>query len=83
MTVKLSVSLPDDVAAFLQQQANVSGYVADAVRDRMPEARRARMREAVALYARAQALKTPEEIENERFFTEHSNELSARGAEWD
>jgi hypothetical protein len=35
MTKKISVSLPDDVAAFLEQRKNASAFVAEAVRLRM------------------------------------------------
>ena len=35
MTRKLAVSVPDDVADRLSQEANVSAYVTDAVRRRM------------------------------------------------
>lgn len=49
MTVKLSVSLPDDVAAWLAQQRNVSAAVANAVRaqigaDELQQARTAARR---------------------------------------
>ena len=51
MTVKISVSLPDDVGEWLQAQPNASAAVADAVRARMPDARRARQRAAAQAYA--------------------------------
>jgi hypothetical protein len=35
MTKKITVSLPDDVAERLESEANVSAFVADAVRRRM------------------------------------------------
>ncbi len=45
MTVKISVSLPDDVAAHLAEQENSSAYIAEAVRQR---ASRDRTRAALA-----------------------------------
>ncbi|GAB7047945.1 hypothetical protein [Catenuloplanes indicus] len=35
MTKKIAISVPDDVAAHLAQQSNVSAYVTEAVRGRM------------------------------------------------
>ena len=35
MTQRVTVSLPDDVAARLSQERNASAYVADALRDRI------------------------------------------------
>lgn len=35
MTVKISISLPDDLAERLSQEPNASAYVADALRHRM------------------------------------------------
>lgn len=48
MTVKLSISVPDDVANYLQSQGNASAAVTDAVRRVLPQARRARQRAAAA-----------------------------------
>jgi hypothetical protein len=50
MSVKLSVSVPDDVAAYLQSGGDVSAAVTEAVRRMMPEARRARQRAAARAY---------------------------------
>jgi len=51
MTVKLSISVPDDVAAYLQSQGNASAAVTAAVRHVLPEARRARQRAAAQAHA--------------------------------
>jgi hypothetical protein len=51
MTVKLSISVPDDVAAYLQSQGNASAAVTEAVRKLLPEARRARQRADARGYA--------------------------------
>jgi len=84
MTVKLSVSLPDDVAEFLQGQGNVSGFIADTVRDRMPEARRARLRAAAAELAHRQSQRTADEIAADRELQEHQHELLLRdGDAWE
>lgn len=54
MTKKITVSLPDDVAARLKQEKNISAFVADAVRRRMSS-------EGMdALLARAGIVVTPE-----------------------
>ena len=50
MTVKLSISVPDDVASYLQSQDNVSAAVTAAVRRILPEARRSRQRAAAEAY---------------------------------
>ncbi|MEU4557830.1 hypothetical protein AB0F72_05550 [Actinoplanes sp. NPDC023936] len=50
MTVKLSISVPDDVAAYLQSQGNASAAVTEAVRKVLPEARRTRQRAAAQAY---------------------------------
>ena len=76
MTVKLSISVPDDVAAYLQSQGNASAAVTEAVRRMLPEARRARQRAAAQGYARylrgAGAC----------WEAEDSNEIALRGARW-
>ena len=50
MTVKLSISVPDDVAAYLQGQGNASAAVTAAVRRILPDARRDRQRAAARAY---------------------------------
>ena len=50
MTVKLSISVPDDVAAYLQSRENASAAVTEAVRRMLPEARRTRQRAAARAY---------------------------------
>ena len=53
MTVKLSVSLPDDVAVYLASEPNTSAIVAEAVRRYRDDeqVRRRRRREQVDAYA--------------------------------
>jgi hypothetical protein len=82
MTVKLSISVPDDVATYLQAQGNASAAVTAAVRRVLPDERRARQREAAqayGLYARQQeALRAPQEMA----LIESSNDVALRGSEW-
>lgn len=78
MTVKLSVSLPDDVAAFLQQQGNVSGYVAEIIRHRMPDARRERMRAAVKAFAEGEKLLSDEDAAAQRAMDAEQDRLLQR-----
>lgn len=82
MTVKMSVSVPDDVAAFLQSTENASATVADAVRRTMPNARKARQREAALALAEYYRNRTPEEITEEDALTEMSNANALAGTEW-
>jgi hypothetical protein len=82
MTVKLSISVPDDVAAFLQGQGNVSAAVTEAVRRTLPEARRARQREAAQAYGEHMRRRTAQQIEDDRALIESSNDLSLRDSQW-
>lgn len=43
MTERVTVSLPDDVAARLHRERNVSAYVTDALRERMSREETARL----------------------------------------
>jgi hypothetical protein len=83
MTVKLSISVPDDVAAYLQAQGNASAAVTAAVRRVMPDERRARQREAaqaLGLYVRQQ--KEHQAAAHDAVLIESSNDLALRGSEW-
>lgn len=53
MTVKISISLPDDIAEWLSRQRNTSATVTEAVRARMDDEEEGsrRRRAAVAAYA--------------------------------
>lgn len=82
MTVKLSISVPDDVAEFLQSQSNVSAAVTDAVRRILPEARRARQRAAARAYGEFLRRRVDEQIANDRALIEASNDIALRDAEW-
>ena len=82
MTVKLSISVPDDVAAYLQGRGNVSAAVTDAVRRVLPEGRRERQRAAAQAYAEFLRHRTAQEVEDDRSMIESSNDISLRDATW-
>lgn len=82
MTVKISISVPDDVAAYLQSQPNASAAVTDAVRQVLPETRRARQREAAQAYGRYLRGRTPEQVEQDRMLIETSNDIALRDSQW-
>jgi hypothetical protein len=82
MTVKLSISVPDDVAAYLQSQGNASAAVTEAVRRVLPEARRSRQRAASQAYGEYLRQRTVQQIADDRFLIESSNDAALRDAEW-
>jgi Arc/MetJ-type ribon-helix-helix transcriptional regulator len=82
VTVKISVSVPDDVAAYLQSQGNASAAVTDAVRRLLPEARRARQRAAARGYGEFLRGRDPQQIAADRELIESSNDIALRDAEW-
>ncbi|MDT4989904.1 MAG: hypothetical protein QOI74_3998 [Micromonosporaceae bacterium] len=82
MTVKLSISVPDDVAAYLHGRGNVSAVVTEAVRRLLPEARRARQREAAEAYGTYLRLRTAEQRANDNALVETGNDIALRDSEW-
>ena len=82
MTVKLSISVPDDVAAYLQSHGNVSAAVTDAVRRVLPEARRTRQRAAAQAFGEFLRGRTPEQVEQDRMLIESSNDIAVRDSAW-
>ncbi|MEN3610271.1 hypothetical protein AAH979_12030 [Plantactinospora sp. ZYX-F-223] len=82
MTVKLSISVPDDVAAYLHSQGNASAAVVDAVRRVLPEARRARQREAAQAYGEYLRRRSVRHSEDERALIEESNDIALRDSQW-
>jgi hypothetical protein len=82
MTTKLSISVPDDVAEFLQAQDNTSAFVTMVIRSQMLDARRARQRAAALAYAQHMRERTAEQIEADRTMYEHNADIALRGAEW-
>ena len=82
MTVKLSISVPDDVAAYLQSQGNASAAVTDAVRRVLPEARHERQRAAAQAYGEFLRRQTAQQIADDRALIENSNDIALRDAQW-
>lgn len=82
MTVKLSISVPDDVAAYLQGQGNASAAVTAAVRRILPEARRARQRTAAHAYGQYVRGRTVQQADADAALIETSSDISLRGSEW-
>jgi hypothetical protein len=82
MTVKLSISVPDDVAAYLQSQDNASAAVTEAVRRVLPEARRTRQRTAAQAYGEYLRRRTARQIADDRALIESSNDIALRDAGW-
>ncbi|BCY12549.1 hypothetical protein [Actinoplanes sp. L3-i22] len=82
MTVKLSISVPDDVAAYLQSRGNASAAVTEAVRRVLPDARRARQRAAAHAFGEFLRSRTPEQADAARDLIESSNDIALRDAEW-
>ncbi len=82
MTIKLSISVPDDVAAYLQSQGNASAAVTEAVRRMLPEARRARQRAAAQGYGEYLRSRTRQQIADDQALIESSNDIALRDAEW-
>ena len=82
MTVKISISVPDDVAAFLQSQPNASAAVTDAVRRVLPEARRARQRAAAQAYGDYLRRRTPQQADDDTMLIESSNDIALRDSQW-
>ena len=82
MTVKLSISVPDDVAAYLQSKGNASAAVTEAVRRVLPEDRRARRRAAAQAYGEYLRRRTAQQVADDRTLIESSNDIALRDAEW-
>ena len=82
MTVKLSISVPDDVAAYLQGQGNASAAVTAAVRRMLPEVRRDRQRAAARAYGDFLRGRSESQTEADLAVIEASNDIALRGSEW-
>jgi hypothetical protein len=81
MTQRLTVSLPDDVAAWLASQGNASAAVASAVRREMVDESARQTKRRADARAYAEWMRTgplPDDAE----LTALSNEISLRGTEW-
>lgn len=82
MTVKISISVPADVAAYLRSQGNASAAVVDAVRRVLPDARRARQREAAQAYGAYLRRRSADQTEKDRALIEESNDIALRDSQW-
>jgi hypothetical protein len=82
MTVKLSISVPDDVAAYLQSQGNASAAVTAAVRQVLPDARRARQRAAAEAFGAHLRGLSPRQAHAAESLIESSNDIALHGSEW-
>jgi hypothetical protein len=82
MTVKLSISVPDDVAAYLQGAGNASAAVTEAVRRILPEARRERQRAAAEAYGAYLKRRSPRELADATVLIESSNDIALHDAQW-
>jgi hypothetical protein len=82
MTVKLSISVPDDVAEYLQGQDNASAAVTDAVRRILPQVRRARQRAAAQEYGEYLRSRTSSQLADDRALIESGNDIALHDAQW-
>ena len=82
MTVKLSISVPDDVAEYLQGQGNASAAVTDAVRRVLPQARHARQRAAAQALQEYMRRRTSSQVADDQDRIESSNDIALRDAQW-
>jgi len=82
MTVKLSINVPDNVAAYLQSQGNASAAVTEAVRRVLPEARRARQRAAAQAYGEYLHGRTARQVADDQILIESSNDIALRDVLW-
>ena len=82
MTIKLSISVPDDVATYLRAQGNASAVVTEAVRRLLPDTRRAHQREAAEAYAAHLRRQTVEERAQGEALIEASNDVALRDSQW-
>ncbi len=82
MTVKLSISVPDDIAAYLQGQGNASAAVTEAVRRILPASRRQRQRDAAQAYGVYLKRRPAQESADDVALIESSNDIALRDAQW-
>jgi hypothetical protein len=82
MTVKLSISVPDDIAAYLHSRGNASAAVVEAVRRVLPEARQACQREAAQAYGEYLRRRSVQQVKDDRALIEDSNHIALRDSQW-
>jgi hypothetical protein len=82
VTVKLSISVPDDVADYLRETGNASAAVTEIVRPHLSEARRQRQREAARAMAEHLRERTPPQVANDDALREQSNDAALADSAW-
>jgi hypothetical protein len=82
MTTKLTISVPDEIAAFLRETGNASGAVTAAVRPLLTGARRERQRSAAQGMAEHLRLRNPEQIAEDKALIEASNDIALSDSQW-
>ena len=74
MTVKMTISVPDDVAEYLRSTGNASAEVVIAVRPRLSDARKRRQRAGALALAEHLKSRTPEQVAEDRALIDMSND---------
>jgi hypothetical protein len=71
MTTKMTISVPDEIAAFLRDTGNASAAVAAAVRPLL-----------VQVMAEHLRRRTPEQVTEDEALIEASNDVALSGSQW-
>jgi len=82
MTTKMTISVPDEIAAFLRDTGNASGAVAAAVQPLLAQARRDRQRSAAQAMAEHLRRRTPQQVTEDEALIEASNDVALAGSQW-
>jgi len=82
MTMKMTISVPDDIAAFLRGTGNASGAVTAAVRPLLPQAKRERQRSAAQAMAAHLRSRTAEQTAEDEALIEASNDIALSDSQW-
>lgn len=82
MTMKMTISVPDEIAAFLRDTGNASAAVAAAVRPLLVQVRRERQRSAAQAMAEHLRRRTPEQVTEDEALIEASNDVALSGSQW-
>ena len=82
MTTKMTISVPDEIAAFLRDTGNASGAVTAAFRPLLPQARRERQRSAAQAMGEHLRSRTPGQIAEDVALIEASNDVALTDSQW-
>lgn len=82
MTTKMTISVPDEVAAFLRGTGNASAAVAAAVAPLLVQARRDRQRAAAHAMAEHLRGRTPQQVAEDEALIEAGNDVALRDSQW-